>query len=151
MTDEVPIYEVGYASGVFDLFHVGHLNILKRARAHCRVLVAGVASDEFVEAFKGVRPTIPLEERYAIVSALRIVDEVIVDRSADKRLAWMERQFDVIFKGDDWEDTPRGLRLEQDMRAVGVGVVYFPYTMTTSSTLLRSYLSGEVPAFRNPR
>jgi len=132
--------DVGYASGVFDMFHVGHLNILRRARDHCRTLVVGVATDEFIEELKGARPVIPLAERCEIISALRIVDEVVIDRSADKRLVWAERHFDVIFKGDDWKDTSRGSRLERDMSQLGVEVVYFPYTLHTSSTRLRAYL-----------
>jgi len=134
------IYDVGYASGVFDMFHVGHLNILRKAREHCRTLVVGVASDEYIEQFKGARPVIPLSERCEIISALAIVDEVVIDRSSDKTLVWAERPFDAIFKGDDWKETPRGLLLEQDMRQLGVEVVYFPYTLHTSSTRLRAYL-----------
>ncbi|MCW2848945.1 MAG: cytidyltransferase [Marmoricola sp.] len=136
-------YEVGYASGVYDMFHVGHLNLLRRAREHCRLLVVGVASDEYVEALKGARPVIPLSERLDIISSLRIVDEVIVDASSDKKLAWQTRRFDVIFKGDDWKDTAKGVQLESDMRVLGVDVRYFPYTFHTSSTLLRSYISGQ--------
>lgn len=133
-------YGVGYASGVFDMFHVGHLNILRKARDHCQTLVVGVASDEFVDQFKGIRPVIPLAERCEIISALRIVDEVVIDRSSDKTVVWAERPFDAIFKGDDWKNTAKGLRLEEDMRKIGADVVYFPYTLHTSSTRLRDYL-----------
>ncbi len=132
--------QVGYASGVFDMFHVGHLNVLRRARAHCRHLVVGVASDEYVVDLKGRLPVVPLEERLEIIEALGLVDEVVVDHSQDKTLAWRRRPFDVIFKGDDWRATPRGDRLEADMGALGVAVVYFPYTRSTSSTLLRQHL-----------
>jgi glycerol-3-phosphate cytidylyltransferase len=135
-----PLYPVGYASGVFDMFHVGHLNILRRARERCEWLIVGVATDEYVEALKGVRPVIPLDERVAIVSAIGIVDEVILDRSEDKRLAWSERKFDVVFKGDDWRGAGKGLRLEAEMRELGVDVVYFPYTLHTSSAMLRERL-----------
>ena len=137
------IYDVGYASGVFDMFHVGHLNILRRAREHCRFLVAGVASDDYVERLKGSRPVIPLDERCDIISELRMVDEVIVDHSSDKRLAWADRHFDVIFKGDDWKGTSKGQRLEEEMSPLGVAVVYFPYTLHTSSTLMRSYITRQ--------
>jgi glycerol-3-phosphate cytidylyltransferase len=135
-----PIYPVGYASGVFDMFHVGHLNILQRARARCDWLIVGVATDEYVEELKGVGPVIPLDERVAIVSAIGIVDEVILDRSEDKSLAWSERKFDVVFKGDDWRGVPKGVRLEERMRELGVEVVYFPYTTHTSSAMLRERL-----------
>ena len=135
------VYPVGYASGVFDMFHVGHLNILRRARLHCDTLVVGVGSDEYVEALKGRSPVVPLVERLDIISALCIVDEVIIDHSEDKTKAWEERNFDVIFKGDDWKGSAKGARLEQDMSDLGVAVMYFPYTLHTSSTLLRAYLT----------
>jgi glycerol-3-phosphate cytidylyltransferase len=141
MSDEISAYGVGYASGVFDMFHVGHLNILRRAREHCGTLVVGVASDEYVLDLKGREPVVPLAERLDIISALGIVDEVIIDHSEDKTRAWHERNFDVIFKGDDWKDTTKGARLERQMLSIGVAVVYFPYTLHTSSTLLRSYLT----------
>jgi glycerol-3-phosphate cytidylyltransferase len=141
MSNESNLYGVGYASGVFDMFHVGHLNILRRARQHCETLVVGVGSDEYVEALKGRAPVVPLVERLDIISALGIVDEVIIDHSEDKVLAWQERNFDVIFKGDDWKGSPKGQRLEADMSGLGVDVVYFPYTLHTSSTLLRAYLT----------
>jgi glycerol-3-phosphate cytidylyltransferase len=123
------------------MFHVGHLNILRRARLHCATLVVGVASDEYVEALKGKSPVVPLVERLDIISALGIVDEVIIDHSEDKTQAWHERNFDVIFKGDDWKGSAKGVRLEQDMKKLGVAVMYFPYTLHTSSTLLRTYLT----------
>jgi glycerol-3-phosphate cytidylyltransferase len=135
-----PYYDVGYASGVFDMFHVGHLRILQHAREHCRWLVVGVAADDYVERLKGSRPVVPFEERVEIVSALRLVDEVVADDSEDKSVAWQRRRFDVIFKGDDWQADPRGERLESQMRALGVDVVYFPYTRHTSSAMLRARL-----------
>jgi glycerol-3-phosphate cytidylyltransferase len=141
MDNHTTQYDVGYASGVFDMFHVGHLNILRRARQHCQTLVVGVASDEYVEHLKGRAPVVPLFERLDIISALSIVDEVIIDHSEDKTMAWKERNFDVIFKGDDWKDSTKGQRLEADMRGLGVEVMYFPYTLHTSSTLLRAHLT----------
>lgn len=141
MSDDLHRYDVGYASGVFDMFHVGHLNILRRAREHCRTLVVGVASDEYVEGLKGRAPVVPLVERLEIISALAMVDEVIIDHAEDKTEAWAERPFDVIFKGDDWKGTAKGRRLEEDMSELGVSVVYFPYTLHTSSTLLRAHLT----------
>jgi glycerol-3-phosphate cytidylyltransferase len=141
MTFESPVYDVGYASGVFDMFHVGHLNILRNASQRCRTLVVGVGSDEYVEELKGRPPVIPLAERVEIISALSIVDEVIIDHSEDKTLAFQDRPFDVIFKGDDWKGTAKGARLEEQMESVGVDVVYFPYTLHTSSTILRAHLT----------
>lgn len=131
---------VGYAPGVYDLFHVGHLNILRRAAERCDVLIAGVVSDEMAMAAKNRRPVIPLEERVAIVEQIRCVDAVHVETVPDKVDTWRVRPFDVIFKGDDWRGTAKGDRLERDLGSVGVQVVYLPYTIHTSSTLLRALL-----------
>lgn len=141
MTDVRPRFDVGYSSGVFDMFHVGHLNLLRRARNHCSHLVVGVGSDEYVENLKGRPPVVPCDERIDIISALGIVDEVIIDRSEDKVAAWQQRPFDVIFKGNDWQGTPKGYRLENSMAEIGVTVVYFPYTQHTSSSMLRAFLT----------
>jgi glycerol-3-phosphate cytidylyltransferase len=133
---------VGYAPGVYDLFHIGHLNILRHARSRCDHLVAGVVSDETAGQMKGRPPVIPLVERLEIVRSIRYVDSAFVDTSADKLQMWQQIRFDVIFKGDDWRGTPKGERLEAAMRTVGVEVVYFPYTVHTSSTQLRSALDA---------
>ena len=135
------MYDVGYTSGVFDMFHVGHLNLLRRARNYCHHLVVGVGSDEYTERLKGRPAVVPCDERIEIISALGIVDEVVIDRSEDKALMWQQRHFDAIFKGNDWQGTPKGFRLERTMGELGVDVVYFPYTRHTSSTMLREFLS----------
>lgn len=140
MTSSTPV--VGYASGVFDMFHVGHLNILRSAAANCDHLIVGVASDEYVERLKGQLPVVPQAERIEIVSHFRFVDEVILDGSEDKTIAWSQRPFDVIFKGDDWRGTSKGDRLEAEMASVGARVMYFPYTLHTSSTRLRAYIDA---------
>jgi glycerol-3-phosphate cytidylyltransferase len=132
---------VGYVPGVFDLFHVGHLNMLRQARSRCDVLVAGVVSDEMCELGKGIRPTVPLEERVAIVDAIGIVDATYVEVTLDKRDSWREVGFHRLFKGDDWKGSPKGDRLEKQMAEVGVEVVYFPYSIQTSSTALRKHLA----------
>lgn len=132
---------VGYVPGVFDLFHVGHLNMLRQARSRCDVLVAGVVSDEMCESGKGIRPTVPLEERVAIVDAIGIVDATYVEVTLDKRDSWREVGFHRLFKGDDWKGTAKGDRLEKQMAEVGVEVVYFPYSIQTSSTALRKHLA----------
>ena len=141
MNEGRPRFDVGYCSGVFDMFHVGHLNLLRRARNQCHHLVVGVASDEYVENLKGRLPVVPCDERIDIVSALGIVDEVVIDRSEDKLAVWQQRPFDAIFKGSDWQGTPKGYRLEHAMQSVGAEVVYFPYTRHTSSSMLRSFLT----------
>ena len=132
---------VGYAPGAYDLFHVGHVNLLRHARSQCDYLVAGVVSDEKCERTKGVRPFVPLMERAEIVRSIAFVDEVYEEHVATKLEAWQDVRFDRIFKGDDWRGTPKGRKLEQEFAAVGVEAVYFPYTVHTSSTMLRRALS----------
>lgn len=132
----------GYVPGAWDMFHVGHLNILQRARRHCDNLMVGVVTDDALLQAKGKRPIIPLDERMAIVEAMSIVDRVVVDHSSNKIDAWRLYGFDVLFKGDDWRGTPKGDRLEEQMASVGVEVHYFPYTAQTSSTKLRALISA---------
>ncbi len=141
-------YRVGYAPGAYDLFHIGHLNILRHARSQCDYLVAGVVSDEMAELAKGRRPMIPLVERLEIVRSVKYVDAAFVETVPDKVETWKQVRFDVLFKGDDWRGTPKGEKLERDFAAVGVDVVYFPYTVHTSSTQLRRALDAlaEPPA-----
>ena len=131
---------VGYAGGAFDLFHIGHLNILKHARSQCDFLIAGVVTDEILEVTKGKAPIIPHAERIEIVRNISYVDEAVDEDVMDKLAAWRARPFDVYFKGDDWKGTERARRLEIEFAKVGVEVEYFPYTMATSSTLLRRAL-----------
>lgn len=132
---------VGYVSGVFDLFHIGHLNIIMSARSQCDQLIVGAVTDEVVEQIKGRLPVIPLDERLEILRGLRDVDDVVVDAHRDKFDSWKQLQYDVIFKGDDWRGTPKAIKLEADLAEVGAKVVYFPYTRHTSSSLLREVLS----------
>ena len=133
---------VGYAPGAYDLFHVGHLNILRHAKRRCDYLIAGVVADEVLELTKGRRPIIPLAERMEILRHISYVDEVVAEVQPDKVETWRSVGFDVIFKGDDWRGTAKGERLERDFGAVGVEVIYFPYTVHTSSTALRRALAA---------
>lgn len=133
---------VGYAPGIYDLFHVGHLRILKHAKSQCDFLIAGVLSDEMCEAAKGLRPVVPAIERIEIVRSIAFVDAVHEEVVPDKLETWRELGFHRIFKGDDWRGTPKGDRLESSFAAVGVEVVYFPYTVHTSSTVLRRALDA---------
>lgn len=132
---------VGYAPGVYDMFHIGHLNILRRARLDCDYLIAGVVTDEVVQDIKGRAPVVPLFERMEIVQSVRFVDEAVADTEEDKFEMWKRLKFDVIFKGDDWKGTPKGDRLDAAFSAVGVRVIYLPYTTNTSSTILREYIT----------
>lgn len=132
---------IGYAAGAFDLFHIGHLNILKHAKSNCDWLIAGIVSDEMLQLNKGISPVVPLAERMEIVESIAYVDQVHAETVPDKLDTWQELHFDVFFKGDDWRDTEKGHRLEQEFAAVGVEIVYFPYTLSTSSTALKRALS----------
>ncbi|WP_104091176.1 adenylyltransferase/cytidyltransferase family protein [Arthrobacter sp. GMC3] len=132
--------KIGYAAGAFDLFHVGHLNLLRQARSQCDYLIAGVVSDELLIEHKGRPPVIPLTERLEIVSNISFVDRAVAEVLPNRIQTWRQTPFNVFFKGDDWKGTPQGIALERDFAAVGVDVVYFPYTVHTSSTVLRMTL-----------
>lgn len=124
------------------MFHVGHLRVLERARRKCDELLVGVTTDELSLTVKDKTPIVPFEERREIVNALTCVDRVIPQVSMDKMSAWEEWGFDRMFVGDDWKGTPKWKRLEEDFAAVGVEIVYFPYTKNTSSTVLRASLEA---------
>lgn len=132
---------IGYTTGVYDVFHIGHLNVIRRASLECDRLIVGVTTDELAESRKGARPVVPWTERAEIVAQLRYVDDVVAQDSMDKIAAWKEQRFHVMFVGDDWQGTPTWDRLERDFAQVGVTIRYFPYTRHTSSTALRSRLS----------
>lgn len=130
---------IGYTTGVYDLFHVGHLNLLRNARAMCDKLIVGVSTDELV-AYKFKKAVIPFTERMEIVRSIRYVDAVVPQESMDKLETWNKLKFDVMFVGDDWYQTDRWKDLEQQFKEVGVRVVYFPYTKGTSSSLVNDAL-----------
>ena len=134
-------YRVGYTTGVFDMFHIGHLNILRRAKEQCDYLIVGVSTDELVKEYKNKTPIIPFEERAEIVQSIDCVDRVIAQENRDKYAAWRELKFDVMFVGDDWKGKPLFMKVEEEFKKVGVDVVYFPYTKDTSSTILREKLN----------
>jgi glycerol-3-phosphate cytidylyltransferase len=131
---------IGYAPGAFDLFHIGHLNLLRRAKEQCDFLIAGVVADEVLMQHKKVTPVIPLSERIELVRNVRFVDMAHAAMTNDKTEIWKELRFNVLFKGNDWQGTEKGDRLERDFAALGVDVVYFPYTQATSSSALRRTL-----------
>lgn len=130
-------YKIGYTTGVFDLFHIGHLNILKKAKEQCEYLIVGVSTDELVQNYKNKLPVIPFEERVEIVKSIKYVDKVVAQENRDKYSAWENLQFDVMFVGDDWKGNKLFEELEHQFKSVGVDIVYFPYTQGTSSTILR--------------
>ncbi|WP_282173033.1 adenylyltransferase/cytidyltransferase family protein [Cytobacillus firmus] len=130
-------YKIGYTTGVFDLFHVGHLNILKRAKEQCEYLIVGVSTDELVEQYKNKRPVIPHSERMEIVGGIKHVDIVVPQTNRDKFSAWEKLKFNVLFVGDDWKGDPLFNEVEKDFCQVGVDIVYFPYTKGVSSSELK--------------
>ncbi|MDB5018997.1 MAG: glycerol-3-phosphate cytidylyltransferase [Pedobacter sp.] len=132
---------IGYTTGVFDLFHIGHLNILKNARKQCDELIVGITTDELCYELKNKMPIIPFSERVAILEALRIVDRVVPQITIDEIHDCERFHFHKIFKGSDWKGSPKWDNLEVQFAQFGVEVVYFDYTETTSSSLIRSILN----------
>lgn len=130
---------IGYTTGVFDLFHVGHVNILRNAKSLCDRLIVGVSTDELV-AYKNKRPVIPFEERIDIVRACRYVDVVVPQLSMDKIDAHDRYKFNVMFVGDDWYKTPKWEEIDKVLEERSVQIIYFPYTKTTSSSLINETL-----------
>ena len=130
---------LGYTAGVYDLFHIGHLNLLKNAKGLCDKLIVGVTVDKLVE-YKHKHAVIPFEERIEIVRNIRYVDAAIPQEELDKYKMWEKIRFDILFVGDDWYESESWKTLEEKFRQVGVRVVYFPYTKGTSSTLITETL-----------
>ncbi len=131
--------QVGYTSGVYDLFHIGHLNLLKNAKGLCDKLIVGVTVDELV-SYKNKKAVIPFEERIEIVRNIKFVDAAIPQECIDKFEMWKKIKFDILFVGDDWFNSESWQKMEEKFKEVGVRVVYFPYTKSTSSTLLNETL-----------
>jgi glycerol-3-phosphate cytidylyltransferase len=133
---------IGYTTGVFDLFHIGHLNILRNAKSLCDYLIVGVTTDEISLLMKGNMPVIPFEERFSIVKSIKYVDKVVAKTSTNNKKAWEKLKFDIMIKGDDWKGTKKGMELEKELAEVGVPVKYLPYTQETSSSILRIAISN---------
>lgn len=131
---------IGYTTGVFDLFHIGHLNILKNAKENCDYLIVGVTVDELV-SYKGTESVIPFEERIKIVEAIKYVDHVVPQTSMDKMEAWKKLKFNKMFVGSDWQGSDEWKTLEEEFAKVDVAIEYFPYTTGTSSTHLKRVLN----------
>lgn len=137
-------YKIGYTTGVFDMFHIGHLNILRRAKEQCEHLIVGVSTDELVREYKNKIPIIPFEERKEIVEAIKYVDQVVPQENRNKIEAYKKYKFDAMFVGNDWKGKPLFEEVEKELKKYGTDVVYFPYTEGTSSTILRSVLSEKI-------
>lgn len=134
---------IGYTTGVFDLFHIGHLNLLKNAKGLCDKLIVGVSKDELVQKYKNKTPIIPFEERQEIIRNIKYVDAAIPQENRNKFSAWEKLKFDVMFVGDDWFQSDKWQALDKQFKEVGVRIVYFPYTKETSSTLINEILHKE--------
>ena len=130
---------IGYTCGVWDLFHIGHLNLLKNAKGLCDKLIVGVSVDKLVE-YKNKRAVIPFEERIEIIRSIKFVDAAVAQEDLDKYKMWEKLHFDILFVGDDWYSTPSWKEMEEKFNKVGVRVIYFPYTKGTSSTLINQTL-----------
>lgn len=136
------MYKIGYTTGVFDMFHVGHLNILRQAKEQCEYLIVGVSTDEVVESYKHHRPVIPYEQRKAIVEAIKYVDEVVPQTTMDKTVFLKQHHFDVMFHGDEWKGSDLFNRYEEEFAKYDSKIVYLSHTDGISSTLLREKISS---------
>jgi glycerol-3-phosphate cytidylyltransferase len=130
---------IGYTTGVFDLFHIGHLNLLKNAKGMCDRLIVGVSTDELVR-YKNKKPVISYEERSEIVRSIRYVDAVIPQDDLNKLAAWEKLNFNIMFVGDDWHNTEKWRTYESELSEVGVKIIYLPYTKGVSSSLINEVL-----------
>lgn len=132
---------IGYTAGVFDLFHIGHLNLLKNAKGMCDKLIVGVTTDELV-AYKNKKAVIPFEERIEIVRSIKYVDAVVAQEDMDKLTMALKLKASLLFVGDDWYQTEKWNNYEKEFAAHNIRIVYFPYTKTTSSTLINETLKS---------
>ena len=142
---------IGYTTGVYDLFHIGHLNILKKAKSLCDYLIVGVSTDELVQKEKNKVPVIPYEERVEIVKAIRYVDEVVPQVNKNKKEAWDKLKFNKMFVGSDWKDTPQWNQFEEQFKPLGVEIIYIPHTDGISSTQLTQFIKKEVNQDNNKK
>lgn len=131
---------IGYTTGVFDMFHIGHLNILRRAKEQCDYLIVGVSTDELVQKEKNKTPIIPFKHRCEIVKAIKYVDEVVPQVDKNKLLAWNKFHFNKMFVGSDWKGTDAWNKYEEQFLPLGVKLIYLDHTDGISSTILRERL-----------
>lgn len=130
-------YKIGYTCGVFDLFHVGHLNLLEKCKEYCDVLIIGICDDKYVANIKNKQPIYCQEERVRIIRALKVVDKaelVTIEETENKLLALKKFNFDVLFSGSDWEGSERYKQTEKEFAEFGVNIEYLPYTYGISTT-----------------
>lgn len=137
--------KIGYTCGVYDLFHVGHLNLFENCKKQCDYLIVGVCSDDYVRQYKRKEPVIGENDRARIINALKCVDEAVIissEETVDKMLAWKKFNFDVLFSGDDWKGTERFLQTEKafDESGISIEMVFFPYTKGVSTSQIKNGL-----------
>lgn len=139
-------YKIGYTCGVFDVFHVGHLNLIERCKEQCEKLIIGVCDDEYVRNIKNKEPVYSQDERVRILKALKAVDDAVlvtIEETEDKFLAHAKIGFDVLFSGDDWKGTERYIKTEEQFAKLGVSIEYFPYTQGISTTQIKEQLKNK--------
>ena len=129
--------KIGFIQGTFDMFHIGHLNLIRNAKNVCDYLIVGINTDELVEKYKQKTPVVPLKERMEIVSAIKYVDKVVVTKDRDKVKLHEKYKFNYLIMGDDWKNTEFYDKVEKELNELGVKIIYFPYTKSTSSTKLQ--------------
>ena len=127
-------HNIGYTQGTYDLFHIGHLNLLEHAKEKCNYLIVGINSDKLVKEYKNKSVTITAQDRARIVQALKVVDKVVITDTLDKEVALKKLHYDVLFIGDDWKGTDRWNETEESLKKYGVEVEYLPHTDGISTT-----------------
>ena len=135
---------IGYTTGVYDMFHIGHLNVIRNAKAQCDYLIVGVSTDELVQKEKNKTPVIPFEERCKIVEAIKYVDEVVPQFDKNKFGAWEKYKIDKMFVGSDWQGTPAWKKFEEQFAPYGVEIIYLPHTDGISSTKLTEFIKSKL-------
>lgn len=138
-------YHIWYTVGVFDLFHIGHLNLLEKCKSMCDILIVGVCNDEYVRKVKEKEPVFPENQRLRIINALKVVDDAVlvdIETTNDKMIALKKFNFDVLFSGDDWKGTERYNKTEQQFSKLGASIEYLPYTMGISTTQIKNDITG---------
>lgn len=135
---------IGYTTGVYDMFHIGHLNVIRRAKEQCDYLIVGVSTDALVQKEKNKTPVIPYAERAEIVGAVKYVDQVVPQPDKDKLAAWERYHFDKMFVGSDWQGTPQWEQFERQFAPLGVEIVYLPHTDGISSTQLTELIKKKL-------
>ena len=133
---------VGYTTGVYDMFHIGHLNVIRRAKEQCDYLIVGVSTDELVQKEKGKTPVIPYEERVQIVESIKYVDQVVPQYNKNKLAAWEKYGFKKMFVGSDWRGTPQWEMIEEQFAPLNVEIIYLPHTDGVTSTELTNVIKN---------